>query len=188
MRRIRRRRRPGRHRRRFPWFDSTQARKDRARFVRRGSTFDGAFEQAPGSRDVAAIERRHTAFEELLRLALPLGQRGTGPFDVRTRARMMPVEEQRARPDVDRLIVAPGEVLIEPVEQQLLDLGIPIRLRRGMNGGGVIAPKRIRHGLGEETSELYIRRNAPAPAPGHPTMLACSSRACPTSARVAGST
>jgi hypothetical protein len=60
---------------------------------------------------------------------------------------MMTVEEERARPDVDRLVVPPGKVLIQTVKQQLLDFRIAIRLRRGTNGGGIIAAKRIRHGL-----------------------------------------
>ena len=41
---------------------------------------------------------------------------------------MTAVEEERAGPDVDRLVVLPGKVMVQPGEQQLLDLRFAFRL------------------------------------------------------------
>jgi hypothetical protein len=48
---------------------------------------------------------------------------------------MIAIEEERARPDIDRLFVLRGEVVIEAGEEQLFDLGVAIGLRRGVRIG-----------------------------------------------------
>ena len=58
---------------------------------------------------------------------------------------MAAIEEQRARPDVDRLFVLGGEVVIQAEQQQLLDLRIAIRLRRAVERACGIGAKRVRH-------------------------------------------
>ena len=50
-------------------------------------------------------------------LALLLGDRAPRPLDVRARPGMAAIEEQRARPDVDRVVVLTGEIMIEPRQQ-----------------------------------------------------------------------
>jgi len=51
---------------------------------------------------------------------------------------MATVDEQRARPDVNRELVLTGEVMVEAAQQQLLDAGLAITLRfeRGRQGMG----------------------------------------------------
>ena len=88
---------------------------------------------------VAAVERGHAALQQFLGLPLPLGERAARPIDVRARAGVAAVEKQRARPDVDGEFVVGGEVMVEAGEQQLLDFGIAIRVRRGIE-----CPRRIR--------------------------------------------
>ena len=48
---------------------------------------------------------------------------------------MAAIEEQHARPDVDRELVLAGEVVIEPGEQQLFDSRVAIATI-GVPGGG----------------------------------------------------
>ena len=61
------------------------------------------------------------------RVNIPAGSRlDLGP------ARVIAVEKQGARPQVDRLLVVPGEVMVEPGEEQLLDFGVALRTRRGV--------------------------------------------------------
>src|SRR2546430_3753244 len=52
-------------------------------------------------------------------------------LDIRARAGMAAIEEQRARPDVDGFLVTGGEVMIEAGEQELLDLRFAIRVQIG---------------------------------------------------------
>ena len=91
------------------------------------------------------MERRDAVLQQLLRLALPLGERAAGPFDVGAGARVASIEKQRPRPDVDGCLVLRGEIVIETDEKQLLDLGITIRLRRGIERARTIGAKRIGH-------------------------------------------
>ena len=78
------------------------------------------------------MEGRDAVLQQLFGLALPLGQRAARAFDVGAGTRVVAIEKQRARPDVDRLFVLAGEVVIEAGEQQLLDLGFAIRFRHGL--------------------------------------------------------
>ena len=45
---------------------------------------------------------------------------------------MAAIEEQRTRPDVDRVVVLRGEIVIEADQQELFDLGVAFRVRRGV--------------------------------------------------------
>jgi len=59
---------------------------------------------------------------------------------------VIPIQEQRAGPDVDRLLVLRREVMIQTHEQELLDLRVPTRVLRGFERSGGVGPERIRHG------------------------------------------
>jgi hypothetical protein len=56
---------------------------------------------------------------------------------------MAAVEKQRAGPDVDRLFELGREVVVKAGEQQLLDLGVPILVRRGIDLARSIGRKRL---------------------------------------------
>jgi len=45
---------------------------------------------------------------------------------------MAAIEKERARPDVDGLVVLSGEIMIEASEQELFDLRVAICIRRGI--------------------------------------------------------
>ena len=83
--------------------------------------------------------------EELLGLTEPFGQGAARALDVRPRSGVTAIQEQRARPDVDRLLVLGGEVMVETEEEKLLDLRLAARLRRAVERTGGISAKRIRH-------------------------------------------
>ena len=89
----------------------------------------------PRAGRLTAIERRDAAMQQLFRLALPLGLRAARPLDVGARAIVAAVEKQHARPDVDGRLVVAGEVMIEPLQQQLLDARLA--LGAGERVGGV---------------------------------------------------
>ena len=55
------------------------------------------------------------------------------------------IEEQGACPDVDRLLVLCGEVVVQTREQELLDLRIPIRSRRFLERMSWVVAKRFGH-------------------------------------------
>ncbi len=76
--------------------------------------------------DLPSLECLHAVVQQLLRLALLLGQRASGAFDVCPRPRVLPIEEERARPDIDRLCVVRCEVVVEAAEQQAFDLGVAL--------------------------------------------------------------
>ena len=131
--------------RRRSLFETVQPIEQRERLIGRRALQHGGLEQPSRFARFAAIERRDAVVQQLLGLALPLGQRAARPLDVGARARMAAIEEQRARPDVDRLFVLGGEVVIEAEQQQLLDLRIAIRVRRAVERAFGIGAKRIRH-------------------------------------------
>ena len=64
--------------------------------------------------------------QQLVGMPLPFGQRAARALDVGAGPGMPAVEEQHAGPDVHGLLVAPGEVVIESREQELLDTRIVI--------------------------------------------------------------
>jgi hypothetical protein len=69
------------------------------------------------------VERGHALLNQLLGLALVLGERAARPLDVGTRAGVATVEEEHARPHADRAIVFAGKIVIQTREQQFFYLG-----------------------------------------------------------------
>ena len=63
-------------------------------------------------------------------VALAFGHRAAGAFDIRPGARMTAIEKQRARPDIDGLLILRREVVVEAGEQQLFDLRVAINSGR----------------------------------------------------------
>ncbi|MGH9174217.1 MAG: hypothetical protein ACRD1H_07655 [Vicinamibacterales bacterium] len=59
-------------------------------------------------------------------LALALGLGAACPLDIRTCATVVAVEEQDARPEIDRLFVLVGKVKVETGEQQMLNPGVAL--------------------------------------------------------------
>ena len=78
------------------------------------------------------LERGDAVLQQLLRLALPFGLGAAGALDVGARAVVMALEKDDARPDVDGLFVLRGEIVIEADQQELFDLRVAIRVRRGI--------------------------------------------------------
>ena len=106
---------------------------------------DGGGDECPRFTRVAAIEREETAVEQLVPMALALGDRAAGAFDVSAGTGMTAVDEQHARPDVDRLIVLVGEVVRQAGEQELFDVRIAVTIRDVSSGGRTVGSKRICH-------------------------------------------
>ena len=59
--------------------------------------------------------------QQLVALALLLGQRVARALDIGTRAPVAAFEKRDPRPDVDRLFVVTAEILIETRQQEFLD-------------------------------------------------------------------
>ena len=114
-------------------------------FVRRRALADGGLNQPPGFVALTALERGHTALEQLLGFAQPLGRRAARAIDVGAGPRVAAIQKERARPHVDRLFVLGGEVVIQTDQQQLLDLRIPIRVRRAIGCAWGVGAQRIGH-------------------------------------------
>src|SRR4029077_20339495 len=112
------------------------------RFVGRCALTDGGLQQTSRLARLASIECRDAVVKQFLRLALSLCERASSPFDVCPGTRMVSVEKQRSRPDVDRLIVLAGELVVEAGNQQLLDLALGIRFRHGLVGARGVVTKR----------------------------------------------
>ena len=94
--------------------------------------------------DVAVVERLQSLVHERFGFALPLGLRAAGAVDVGPGAIVGAIEEQHARPDVDRLVEPAGEILVEPRHQQLLDAALPLDVRQRL-GGRARPWRRVRH-------------------------------------------
>jgi hypothetical protein len=112
------------------------------RIVERRPSLDGIGDEASSQGHVALVKRLDALMKNSLRLALPLGLRTPRTLDIRASAAVVPIEEQDTRPEIDRLFVLIGEVLIETGKQQLLDscvsLGAAQRLGRSRVGTKVI--------------------------------------------------
>src|SRR5439155_15039906 len=102
--------------------EAIQALEKGQRIFRRRAGVDGGLQQAPRFLAVAAVEGRDAGLQQLLRLALPLGERAARALDVGARPRVAAIEKQRAGPHVDGLFVLRREVVIEAGEKKLLDL------------------------------------------------------------------
>jgi hypothetical protein len=111
------------------------------------TALDRRVQQASRFVTVATVQRGGALLQELFGLALALGERAACPVDVSTGPRVASIEEQRARPDVDRLLVAGGKVVIEAGEQQLLDFRVAITVRRVVDRACAVGAKRIGHRL-----------------------------------------
>jgi len=109
------------------------------RFIGDRTVLDSRHEETSRGFRFPSLESRGSGVDELLTFPLPLGDRPARPFDVRSRPGMATIDEQRARPDVNRELVLTGEVMIEAAQQQFLDAGLAIALRfeRGRQGVGV---------------------------------------------------
>ena len=98
---------------------TASSRSRRPRYAKRDvggrAPFDGRRQQSPRIRHLAAVKRRGAAMQQLFALPLPLGQRAPRAIDVGAGPRMAAVEKEDARPDVDRVLVTAGEVVVEPV-------------------------------------------------------------------------
>ena len=108
--------------------EAIDAREKRERHFVRPAPLHSRVQHLPRSLDLSALERRDAVVEQLLGFALPLGQRAPGALDVGARPRVLAIQEQRARPDVDRLGVVERKILIEAAEKQALDLGSAFRV------------------------------------------------------------
>ena len=75
---------------------------------------------------VSPVKRRISGVEQLITFSLPLGDSTARPFDVGTRPCMTAVDEQHARPHVDREFVLFRKVMIEPREQELFDARVAV--------------------------------------------------------------
>src|SRR5262249_55063194 len=117
----------------------------RERFVRGRALHDRLLDQAARLIAFTALEGRDARLQQFLGLTLLLGKRAARPLDVGARPRVAAIEKQRARPDVDGVVVLAREVMVEAGEQQLLDLGIAFRLRRGMRLARRVGTKRVGH-------------------------------------------
>jgi glutamate formiminotransferase / 5-formyltetrahydrofolate cyclo-ligase len=130
--------------------ESIQTIEDRERLVWRSALANRRFQQPARFARLAAIERGYPVVQQLFRFTLSLGERAASAIDVGTGAGMITVEEQRSRPDVDRLIVLSGEIVIEADEEQLLDLRLTIRFRHGLMRARRVVTKRVGHRFGFE--------------------------------------
>ena len=82
-----------------------------------------------GPKGKGAKGDRSPAMQQFFALALPLCLRTARALDVRASTAMPPLEEGDARPDVDGFFVAPGEIAIQPGEQEFLDAPFPVGIR-----------------------------------------------------------
>jgi hypothetical protein len=113
--------------------------------VRVRAAFDRRLQQSPRFVTVAAIQRGRAFLQQLLGPSLTLGERAARPVDVGTGARVAPIKKERARPDIDRLFVSLGKVMIEAGEQKLLDFRVAISLRRVVDRACGVGAERIGH-------------------------------------------
>ena len=106
---------------------------------------DGRRDQRTGFTRVAAIEREKAAVQQFVPMALALGDRAAGAFDVGPGTGMAAIDEQDACPDVDRLLVLVGEVVRQAGEQELFDARIAVTIRDVPSSGLTVGSKRICH-------------------------------------------
>src|SRR5262245_13204941 len=101
--------------------------------VGRRPTVDCSLKQPFRFIPISVSKRRDAPLKQLLRFALPLGQRAPRAINIRPRARMTSIEKERACPDVDRLFVARGEVMVEASDQQSFDFGVTLGIRSAVD-------------------------------------------------------
>jgi hypothetical protein len=132
----------------------------------RASALDRRIQQVTGGLNLASLERGNAVVQQFVRFPLLLGQGASRTLDVRTGPRMSSVEKQCARPDINRLRVIGGEIVIESAQQQLFDFRVtfsvdaPVACRRGIEPIVEACSKRIGHRWKErfrypETARLW---------------------------------
>ncbi len=94
---------------------------------------------------VAPVERGTAGVQQFIALALPLGDRAAGPLDVGAGTGMAAVDEEHARPDVDREFVLFGKIMIEPREQELFDARVSVPFRHVCRKGQTVRTERVGH-------------------------------------------
>ena len=116
----------------------------RQRLLVRGAALDGRRQQTPGAFDFAVVEGLQALVHERFGLALTLGLRAPHAVDVGAGAVVGAIEEEHARPDVDRVIHPPGEVLVEPRDEQLFDARLAFGVGQRI-GKWRVAGRRVDH-------------------------------------------
>ena len=113
----------------------------------------------------STLERRHAVVKQFLGFALLFGHAASGAIDIRASARVIAIEEERPRPDVDSLCVISGEILIEAGNEQALDFGVAlgVAVDRWRALGYWVRAERIGHARGQNyaaESAVIQERNA----------------------------
>jgi hypothetical protein len=90
-------------------------------FVARRPLIDSARKQVACALDISRFVCFESPVQQLLGFALPLGDRGAGAVNVRAGPVVIAVEKHDTRPDVDRLLVVSGEVVIEAGNEKFFD-------------------------------------------------------------------
>ncbi len=103
------------------------------RFVGGCATVDCGLHQAAGLVALTETKGSYASLKKLFGFALSFCECAPSPVDVCTCSRVSSIEEQGARPDVDRLLVSPCDVVIQACNEQLFDLGIAICIRRDVD-------------------------------------------------------
>ena len=99
------------------------------RFLAVRAALDRRRQQRARSAGIAAVERGGAGVQELVALALALGDGAARTIDVRLGPRVAAIEKEHARPDADGELVLSDEVVIEPGEQELFDARVALALR-----------------------------------------------------------
>ena len=128
-------------------FELVEPFQHRKRQFERRAGIERRLQQPPRLVHLAVPIRKRSGVEQLFGFTLALCLRAARAFDVRARACVTAIEEQHAGPDVDRVIVMAGEVVIEPCEKQLLDPGVAVGGGRAGEGIDRIGAKRLSHQL-----------------------------------------
>ena len=118
---------------------------ERERLFGCGAAVHGRHQEAPRCHDVAAAEGFDTRVEQLLTLALALGDRAARPLHVGTRARVAVIEEQHTRPHADRELVLAGKIMVESGEEEVFDSGVAVSLLKIGRCRGPVGAKRVGH-------------------------------------------
>ena len=113
--------------------------------ITRIAALDRRHEQLPCFTNVASIKRRHAIVQQLVRLALVLGEGGTSSLDVGACPRVASVEEPHSTPDGDRPLILAFEVVIETREKQLINLHVVVDATLPKREVGRVIPSRIGH-------------------------------------------
>ena len=92
----------------------------------------GFGQQVPGGFGPSLLEQIVARLEHFLRLAVTLGEGRAGAIDVGAGARVVAIEEEDARPDVNRFFVLSGEVPIQAVDEQRFSPAVAVGSLRGV--------------------------------------------------------